>query len=127
MSKLPVELDFSRMERERERKEPPISVRKRGFRDIQGIVSKLNPEIVKNVIQSASLGPNKPIQTFFTPLRPSCGFKNNAETGKMTIVYNGKVFDFDLSALKVHNILKIAAEEKLSKSAESTCEQDLLE
>ncbi|CAA2995185.1 Hypothetical predicted protein [Olea europaea subsp. europaea] len=133
MSKLPVEVDFFRMERERN--EPPISVRKRRFRDIQGIVSRLNPQIVKTVIQSASFGPNEPIQTISSPLRPSYGLYNSAETEKMTIVYNGKVFDFDLSALKVHNILKIAAEEKLSKSAESTetevlqilCEQDLSE
>lgn len=40
-------------------------------------------------------------QTFSLFARPSYGLNNSAETEKMTIVYNGKVFDFDLSALKV--------------------------
>ncbi|CAI9762876.1 unnamed protein product [Fraxinus pennsylvanica] len=45
----------------------------------------------------------------FSPFQlPSYGFKRNAEIEKITIVYNGKVFDFDISAHKVHNILKIA-------------------
>ncbi|KAL2560010.1 Xyloglucan endotransglucosylase/hydrolase 5 [Forsythia ovata] len=113
---------------------------------IQGIVSKLNPEIVKTVIQSASLGPNKSLRmenhiscspfTLDTPtFWPSYGEKNNAETEEMTIVFNGKVFDFDLPTHKVQNILKLAYEEQVSKSDQSSesrlleilLEQDLLE
>ncbi|KAL2560006.1 Protein TIFY 9 [Forsythia ovata] len=156
MSISPIELDFFSIERERERErerrdsfaasKPPILERKRSFHGIQSIVSKLNPEIVKTVIQSASLDLNKSLRvenhnsispfTLDTPtFRPSYGEKNNAETEEMTIVFNGKVFHFDLfSTHKVQNILKLAYEEQVTKSAQSLeskvseilLEQDLL-
>ncbi|CAI9775266.1 unnamed protein product [Fraxinus pennsylvanica] len=119
MSRSPVELDFFRMEWERNRDSSaaPISERKRSFR---GIVSKLNPEIVKSAIQPSTFGANKSLRlethTSYSPLilhepnsrsRPSYGRNDIAATEQTTI------FDFDLFTQK-----KLADEEKVPKSAE---------
>ncbi|KAI3467791.1 hypothetical protein Pfo_024454 [Paulownia fortunei] len=115
---------------------PPIFERRRSFRDIQGVISKMNPEVVKSVIANGSLGANKSFisvpssapketQTNLPPLpvcdptlRLNCGYEKNAEnTAPMTIFYNGMVAVFDVSPNKAQDILKVA-EERLPKSAE---------
>ncbi|KAK6160463.1 hypothetical protein DH2020_003844 [Rehmannia glutinosa] len=108
----------------------PIFERRRSFRDIQGVITKMNPEVVKSVIanKSSSLSvlsspPNEthiniPLCDPATKLRLTCGYENNAEnTAPMTIFYNGMVAVFDVSPNKAKDILKVA-EEGLTKTAD---------
>ncbi|CAA3022029.1 Hypothetical predicted protein [Olea europaea subsp. europaea] len=140
MSRSPVELDFFSMERERDRdRNSSAAERKRSFR---GIVSKLSPEIVKSVIQSATFGADKSLglesHPYYSPLklhaptfRPSYGHNAIAETEQTMTVYDGKIFDFDLDFF-THKTL--ADEAKVAKFAEYlnfevsviSYEQDLL-
>ncbi|GMP57482.1 hypothetical protein CsSME_00021556 [Camellia sinensis var. sinensis] len=53
MSRSAVELDFFRMEKESSSKK--FIDRRRSFRDIQSVISKLNPQLLKTVIASGSV------------------------------------------------------------------------
>ncbi|PSS12092.1 Protein TIFY like [Actinidia chinensis var. chinensis] len=57
MARSAVQLDFFRMEAETSAKPPPNKHfdRRRSFRDIQSVISKLNPELLKTVIASGSV------------------------------------------------------------------------
>ncbi|KAL8519980.1 hypothetical protein ACS0TY_010784 [Phlomoides rotata] len=96
----------------------PIFKRRRSFRDIQGVISKMNPEVVKSVIENGSTKscfsiPSTPNGT--PPHHPKlslrCGGENNGEsTAPMTIFYNGKVLAYDVSPHQAQGILKVAEE-----------------
>ncbi|XAR48230.1 hypothetical protein NMG60_11030980 [Bertholletia excelsa] len=60
MSRSAVELDFFRMEKEAEAKPQPSKLfdRRRSFRDIQGVISKLDPGLLKTVIKSGTVDLN---------------------------------------------------------------------
>ncbi|CAI9785042.1 unnamed protein product [Fraxinus pennsylvanica] len=135
MSRSAIELDFLGMEK---KLSPPSKLsgfeRRRSFRDIQGVVSKINPEVLKTVIANGSLGLNKPVSVPCTPkedtsfpslplhdstIRQNREPKIGTETAPMTIFYNGMVAVFDVSPDKAQDILLIA-EEGVQKPAESS-------
>ncbi|KAL7094076.1 hypothetical protein ACP275_11G078900 [Erythranthe tilingii] len=97
----------------------PTFHRTRSFRQIQGIISKMNPEVVKSVIQNGSSSTNnKSFVSDFPPyfplscdytLRLSCGgdAKNGVKyNSPLTIFYNGTVSVFQVSPQKAEDILK---------------------
>ncbi|XP_047966985.1 protein TIFY 9 [Salvia hispanica] len=129
MAKSPsLELDFFGMEK---RSTAPVFQRRRSFRDIQGVISKMNPEVVKSVIGNGGLGSKKSASSaaIAPPQSPISDPKLRAP---MTIFYNGVVSVFDVSPRKAQNILKTADEFVPCKSAEnlesnSKTERNLLE
>ncbi|KAL9151830.1 hypothetical protein ABFS82_11G077800 [Erythranthe guttata] len=93
----------------------PNFQRTRSFREIQGIISKMNPEVVKSVIQNGSSSTNNKSFVSDFPLcdytlRLSCGGdeKNGVKysTSPLTIFYNGTVSVFHVSPQKAEDILK---------------------
>ncbi|ESR52084.1 hypothetical protein CICLE_v10032858mg [Citrus x clementina] len=133
MSRATVELDFFGLEnKENSSNKPQFKKfpRQRSFRDIQGAISKINPEIIKSVIASGSAKssislPSTPKEEPITfpdvPLYrhiPKSGSENVSETAPLTIFYNGTVAVFDVHREKAEHILKLAVEGN-SKSFES--------
>ncbi|XP_073131251.1 protein TIFY 9 [Henckelia pumila] len=110
--------------------------RKTSFRDIQGLMSKINPEVLKSVIANGRcVDAKKPSLCILPPRRsvPSSPFhdptdlrlsywigEKAAETAPMTIFYNGKVSVFEVSPHKAQDIMKLAEEAGLHKSTESS-------
>ncbi|PIM99909.1 hypothetical protein CDL12_27590 [Handroanthus impetiginosus] len=139
MARSAIEHDFFSKKKESNGLPPAVKShkieRRRSFRDIQGVISKMNPEVVKSVIENGSLGGNKrkpavsspkETQTNISPfpvcdptLRLGCGHngKNDEKNAPMTIFYNGIVAVFDVSPNQAQGILKVA-EERLPESAE---------
>ncbi|XP_075495661.1 protein TIFY 9-like isoform X1 [Primulina tabacum] len=137
MAKSGLELDFLNTGN---RSDPRTFERKTSFREIQGLISKINPEVLKSVIANGRLDAKK--STFCIPptatpmsepkhnipsspvcdptLRLSTWFGEKTETAPMTIFYNGKVAVFEVSPHKAQDIMKLAAKDGLHKSAESS-------
>ncbi|XP_075495832.1 protein TIFY 9-like [Primulina tabacum] len=130
MAKSGLELDLLNMDKS---SHSPTFNRKRSFRDIQGLISKINPEILKSVIANGCVLDSKKSSLCIPPetqqkvpsvpvcdptLRLSNWCGENAETAPMTIFYNGTVAVFDVSSHKAQDILKLAEEGGLPKSAE---------
>lgn len=129
-----VELDFFRMEKETKPQPNKLKFdRRRSFKDIQSVLSKLNPEILRSVITSGSAdqcGAPRPYSALSVPSTPkpdetplpslslyAPAIRNVAPeaekspgTTPMTIFYNGSVAVFDLPPDRAENILKIAGE-----------------
>ncbi|CAA7039905.1 unnamed protein product [Microthlaspi erraticum] len=129
MSKATIELDFLGLEKKQTNNAPKPKFKKfldrrRSFREIQGAISKIDPEIIKSLLASGANSsarslsvpttpredqPQIPISPVHAPLtRPStelvCG------TVPMTIFYNGSVSVFQVSPNKAASILKVATE-----------------
>ncbi|KAI3501900.1 hypothetical protein L1887_29928 [Cichorium endivia] len=108
-----VEIDFFRLNAE---SSAPKKLSDR--RDIQGVISKINPELLKTAIASASANMsfvvNKPCsspqQSETLPVfnQDSGGVKMARCGAPLTIFYNGTVSVFDLSPSQAENILKLA-------------------
>ncbi|XP_057777741.1 protein TIFY 9-like isoform X2 [Salvia miltiorrhiza] len=142
-----LELDFFGMEKGSTVLPPPTAApvfqRRRSFRDMQGVITKMNPEVVKSVIGNGGLGskrssavavpsPQSPLCDPKLSLRCGGDYENAENTAPMTIFYNGVVSVFDVSARKAQDILKVADEILPPKSAEnlesnSHTERNLLE
>ncbi|KAL1221675.1 Protein TIFY 9 [Cardamine amara subsp. amara] len=138
MSRATIELDFLGLEKKQTNIAPKPKFqkfldRRRSFREIQGAISKIDPEIIKSLLTStrSCSVPSTPredqskilISPVHAPLaRPStelvCG------TVPMTIFYNGTVSVFHVSPNKAETIMK-AAKETSSKKDDSFMETDL--
>ncbi|XP_076885533.1 protein TIFY 9-like [Bidens hawaiensis] len=111
-----VEIDFFRLE---DRK---LSDR----RDIQGVISKINPEILKTAIASASANTSFVTDNSFSySLQLQTPAVNTVEAtatvAPMTIFYNGSVSVFDVTLDQAESIIKLAESVNSgSKSGEST-------
>ncbi|KAD5317161.1 hypothetical protein R6Q59_032493 [Mikania micrantha] len=82
-------------------------------RDIQGVISKINPELLKSAIASASANTSFFANTSFSPMP--------ATFAPMTIFFNGNISVFDVTPDHAESVIKLA--ESLnsgSKSDEST-------
>ncbi|KAI3817411.1 hypothetical protein L1987_11201 [Smallanthus sonchifolius] len=75
--------------------------RRQSFRDIQSSISKMNPELVKTVIESGK----RPLHAAHYP--PSFSFSMPATT-PLTIFYNGIVNVFHVSPLQGETVMKFA-------------------
>ncbi|XP_057485055.1 protein TIFY 9-like [Actinidia eriantha] len=95
--------------------------RRRSFRDIQSVISKMNPEILKSVIATGSVengylldSKPKTDDPFLSPALPllsAPAFGNRVPgTSPLTIFYEGTVSVFDVSRNKAENIFKLAEE-----------------
>ncbi|XP_010530918.1 PREDICTED: protein TIFY 9-like [Tarenaya hassleriana] len=119
--------------------------RRRSFREIQGAISKIDPEIIRSVIafgapshssdsgsqfdspsRSASVPstprndhPKIPVPSVHAPVA-RLSAEHVPETAPMTIFYNGNVSVFEISPDKAESILKVALEASSSKNVEST-------
>ncbi|KAH7858001.1 hypothetical protein Vadar_018868 [Vaccinium darrowii] len=129
------ELDFFRMEKKETSPTQPqkqLFHCRRSFQDIQSVISKLNPEVLKAVIatgssvdliskssENANLLSSTPKHNPFSALpvysTPSAFWNNgggnsesNPETPPLTIFYNRTVTVFNVPRHKAENILKIA-------------------
>ncbi|XP_010495178.1 PREDICTED: protein TIFY 9-like [Camelina sativa] len=83
--------------------------RRRSFREMQGAISKIDPEIIKSLLASGG------------------GQSTEAVSGTvpMTIFYNGTVSVYQVSRNKAEEIMKVAKETTVSKKDESSTETDL--
>ncbi|KAH0669334.1 hypothetical protein KY285_023494 [Solanum tuberosum] len=110
MTRSAEELDFFGMEKEATATK--LVERRRSFRDIQTMISKINPEVLKNVIASRSAEKKNmgsfSLPTSSLPLLANCNIENDPENSPLTIFYNGIVAVFDVTKDKAENILRLA-------------------
>ncbi|KAL8201374.1 hypothetical protein R6Q57_012713 [Mikania cordata] len=116
-----VEIDFFRLKEESSPKQLPVR------RNIQDVISKINPEVLKPAIASAFANGFVANKSFTYPLQlqtlpvynQDCGGANMATSAaSLTIFYNGSVSVFDVSPNQVDNIMKLAeSSNSVSKTA----------
>ncbi|KAL3500971.1 hypothetical protein ACH5RR_035420 [Cinchona calisaya] len=132
-----VEFDFFHMEKETtvvDAAKPPtqkLFERRRSFRDIQSVISKINPEVLKAVIASSSSATamsslREHQQSFvphplplYTPTympTTTSGCDNSGGTAPLTICYNGTIAVFEVSPNKAEYILKLVEDDESFKS-----------
>ncbi|CAN6873451.1 unnamed protein product [Brassica oleracea] len=146
MPKVTTELDFFGLEKKQTNNAPnkpkfkKLLDRRRSFREIQGAISKMDPEIIKSLLATGanpsetstrSLSvPSTPkedhqrilISPVHAPLtRPSTELVSG--TVPMTIFYNGTVSVFQVSPNKAEDIMKVAME--TSPKKDKSMEKDL--
>ncbi|KVH95735.1 protein TIFY 9 [Cynara cardunculus var. scolymus] len=113
-----VEIDFFRLRGEASVISPPPK-RLSDRRDIQGVISKINPELLKTAIASASANnsflsnkscssPHQQTQTLPVYSQDCGGVKIARSAAPMTIFYNGSVSVFDVSPDVAESIMKLA-------------------
>ncbi|KAG8365820.1 hypothetical protein BUALT_Bualt17G0011600 [Buddleja alternifolia] len=114
MERSDLQLDFLGMEKERcsppSAAKPPIFERRQSFRDIQRVVSKMNPDVLKSLIANGFLDNNK--LSFSVPSTPTnfLPLPVFQSAAPMTIFYNGKVVIFHVSPLQAQEVMKLAEE-----------------
>ncbi|KAJ0243415.1 Protein TIFY 9 [Hirschfeldia incana] len=145
MSKVNTELDFFGLEKKQTNNAPKPKFmkfldRRRSFREIQGAISKMDPEIIKSLLASGANPsetstrppsvpstpkedhPHIPISPVHAPVtRP--GMEPFSGTVPMTIFYNGTVSVFQVSPSKAEDIMKVAME--TSPKKDKSTEKDL--
>ncbi|CAH8328151.1 unnamed protein product [Eruca vesicaria subsp. sativa] len=146
MSNVTTELDFFGLEKKQTNNAPNPKFKKfldrrRSFREIQGAISKMDPEVIKSLLASGAnhsdtstrslsvpsttpkeAHPHIPISTVHAPLtRP--GMEPASGTVPMTIFYNGTVSVFQVSPNKAEDIMKVAMEATPKK--DKSMEKDL--
>ncbi|XVE66115.1 hypothetical protein DITRI_Ditri08aG0055000 [Diplodiscus trichospermus] len=136
MSRAAVELDFFGMEKENSYKSQfqKFLDRRRSFRGLQRVISKMNPELIKSVISSGltnqsqdNANQNDSNRSFSVPSSPKgvetvfptlpafsphvrTTFEDGSEMAPLTIFYNGTVSIFNVPRDKAESILKFAVE-----------------
>ncbi|XP_056847134.1 protein TIFY 9 isoform X2 [Raphanus sativus] len=145
MSNVTTELDFFGLEKKQTNNAPKPKFKKfldrrRSFREIQGAISKMDPEIIKSLLASGANPsdtstkspsvpstpkedhPHIPISPVHAQLtRP--GVEPVSGTVPMTIFYNGTVSVFQVSPNKAEDIMKLAVE--TSPKKDKSMEKDL--
>ncbi|XP_076956785.1 protein TIFY 9-like [Bidens hawaiensis] len=111
-----VEIDFFRLKEESSPKKPSTR------RNIQDMISKINPEAVASAIANTGLIANK---SYTSPRLPvykheSGGVNMASSAPPLTIIYNGTVSVFDVSPDKADDIMKLA--EKVNSVTKSVAE-----
>ncbi|KAJ9549378.1 hypothetical protein OSB04_021921 [Centaurea solstitialis] len=122
-----VEIDFFRLRGEEIESSSVVSSAPKRLsdrRDIQGVISKINPELLKTAIASASAAnksfvsnksscPSSPVQQAQTQALPvysedCAGVRIARGAAPLTIFYNGSVSVFDVSPEMAESIMKLA-------------------
>nr|XP_043613558.1 protein TIFY 9-like isoform X2 [Erigeron canadensis] len=100
--------------------------RRQSFKDIQGAISKMNPKVVKTVIESGKR-PLTSSSVLQLGLRsPSLPLSMPA-TAPLTIFYDGMVSTFDVSPSEAETVMKFALGEGLTSQKLHTLDQEKLE
>ncbi|XVE66116.1 hypothetical protein DITRI_Ditri08aG0055000 [Diplodiscus trichospermus] len=110
MSRAAVELDFFGMEKENSYKSQfqKFLDRRRSFRGLQRVISKMNPELIKSVISSGLTNQSQDNANQNDSNRTT--FEDGSEMAPLTIFYNGTVSIFNVPRDKAESILKFAVE-----------------
>nr|XP_043613557.1 protein TIFY 9-like isoform X1 [Erigeron canadensis] len=96
--------------------------RRQSFKDIQGAISKMNPKVVKTVIESGKR-PLTSSSVLQLGLRsPSLPLSMPA-TAPLTIFYDGMVSTFDVSPSEAETVMKFALGEGLTSQKLHTLDQ----
>ncbi|XP_010419890.1 PREDICTED: protein TIFY 9-like isoform X2 [Camelina sativa] len=114
--------------------------RRRSFREMQGAISKIDPEIIKSLLASGGGGtgtespsvPSTPrehqLQIPISPVHASLARQSTeavSGTVPMTIFYSGAVSVYQVSRNKAEEIMKVAKDTAVSKKDESSTETHL--
>ncbi|KAG5403146.1 hypothetical protein IGI04_009265 [Brassica rapa subsp. trilocularis] len=126
MSRVTTELDFFGLEKKQTNNVPKPKFKKfldrrRSFRDIQGAISKIHPEIIKSLLasganhaDSSTISPSVPSTPKADypqiPISPVQAPLTISGTVPMTIFYNGTVSVYQVSPNQADDILKVVME-----------------